>query len=219
MMDMEDFLGINEPPRQRPVTMTLGDLEAVSLGETRKVWVGRLPSTLSDPSKFGPLWDLHPEEFNSIAMFEKQVQLPRWQQAFGRDYQFSGQTSEALPIPDLLSPYLEWAQSLDKRLSKMNGLLLNWYDDDLKHYIGKHRDSEVGLVPGAPIITISLGGTRAFRLRPWQAPGAPYVDIEVANGAVLVIPWLTNRDWTHEVPSLTSRFSGRRISITIRAFQ
>jgi len=30
-MDMEDFLGINEPPRQRPVTMTLGDLEAVCL--------------------------------------------------------------------------------------------------------------------------------------------------------------------------------------------
>ena len=33
------------------------------------------------------------------------------QQAYGRDYQFSGTVSPALPVPTLLAPYLAWAKA------------------------------------------------------------------------------------------------------------
>jgi alkylated DNA repair dioxygenase AlkB len=218
-MDLDEFFSLDESKAETSLVRSLSDLRSVDLDEELKVWVGRLPLELCSPDLFEPLWELHPEEFPVIQMYEKKTPIPRWQQAYGRDYRFSGQISAALPVPDSLRPYLDWTHSLDEKLTPINGLLLNWYDDEQKHYIGKHRDSTTGLVPGLPIVTLSLGGTRAFRLRPFRVPGAPYTDIEVENGSVVVIPWKTNKAWTHEVPTLASRYSGRRISITLRAFE
>lgn len=59
-------------------------------------------------------------------------------QAFGKDYSFSGQISEALPIPDFLEVFLDLQrEAVDVRL---NGLLVEWYDASLGHYIGQHRE-------------------------------------------------------------------------------
>jgi len=71
------------------------------------------------------------------------------------------------------------------------------------------------MVPGAPIVTISLGDRRVFRLRPWKGRGVR--DFEVANGTVIVMPYDTNLTWTHEVPG-RAQDRGRRISLTLRAF-
>lgn len=116
----------------------------------------------------------------------------------------------------MLAVLLEWAQkTIDDRL---NGLLLNWYDGRLGHYIGAHRDSAKDLVPDAPIVTISLGERRTFRIRPRKKniKTAP-IDIQVVNGTVISMPYETNQIFTHEVrPS--ARLKGRRISVTARAF-
>ena len=114
----------------------------------------------------------------------------------------------------LLVSVLGWArEQVDPRL---NGLLLNWYDPERKHYIGKHRDSTKGMVADTPIVTISLGATRPFRMRPYRRAGG-FVDVEAVDRSVLVIPWEVNQRWTHEVPHRAS--GGRRISITVRAFE
>lgn len=175
---------------------------------------GALPAVLlPDEMALAVLWQLHPAAYHRIKILGKLVPTPRWQQAFGRDYRYSKTTNAALPVPPDLQPFLEWARlAVDARL---NGLLLNWYDGALGHYIGKHRDSVTGLVPGTPIVTISLGDTRTFRLRPWKGEGVR--DVSVSHGTVLVMPWETNRAWTHEVPR-TKHSVGRRISITLRAF-
>jgi alkylated DNA repair dioxygenase AlkB len=74
------------------------------------------------------------------------------------------------------------------------------------------------MIPATPIITISLGEERTFRLRSWPAkPGAKFIDSPAKNGTVFVMPWETNRVFTHEVPAST-RNRGRQISITLRAF-
>jgi alkylated DNA repair dioxygenase AlkB len=67
----------------------------------------------------------------------------------------------------------------------------------------------------SPIVTISLGDSRTFRLRPAKAKG--FIDFEAAHGTVFVMPWETNLGVKHEVPH-TARARGRRISITARAF-
>ena len=166
-------------------------------------------------ASFEELWALHPDRFHEITQpfTGKTIPLPRWQQAYGHDYRYTGTVNRALPIPAILEAYLAWAQEqFDVRL---NGLLLNWYDAGQKHYIGQHRDSTVGLVEGTPIVTISLGATRTFRLRP---KGKGFVDFEAAHGSVFVLPWETNLNVKHEVPH-RARDTSRRISITARAFE
>ena len=95
--------------------------------------------------------------------------------------------------------------------------MLNWYDGALQHYIGPHRDDEKQLLKGAPIVTISFGETRKFRLRRWKTT-ENFIDIIVAHGSVLVLPYITNLAFTHQVPKSTLQ-TGRRISVTIRAFK
>ena len=120
---------------------------------------------------------------------------------------------QAQPVPKLLAPYLEWVRdAIDRRL---NGLLLNWYDAEHAHYIGAHRDSRTGLIPETPIVTISTGAARTFRLRVPKETG--FIDFPADHGAVFVMPWETNLAIKHEVPR-AARGTGRRISITARAF-
>ena len=189
-------------------------MQRIPLGDRWWVEVGAAPADLCppEPARLEALWALHPTEHTVLVMYGKPVPIPRFQRAYGRDYRFSNQTSPAEPIPALLEPFLAWARTVDPR---MNGLLLNWYDAAHGHRIGPHRDSQSGLVEGAPILTMSFGATRCFRLKRYR--GTERVDVEVGHGSAVVIPWETNEAWTHEVPHRASD-KGRRISVTVRAF-
>jgi alkylated DNA repair dioxygenase AlkB len=191
-------------------------LEIHELGGGHRFLTGWLPAEVLNSLSFEALWELHPSTFPEIHLHGKRVRLPRWQQAYGVDYHFSGQTSSAVPVPAEVHPVLDWCQS---RISPaLNGLLLNWYDGRQGHYIGRHRDSTRGLVPSSSIVTVSLGEERIFRLRPWpHYAGAMPTDFHTGNGSVFILPWDTNRTFTHEVTSST-RLTDRRISITVRAF-
>ena len=187
-------------------------LNTINICDDLKVYIGKIPVELITEACFNEIWNIHPDSFNKIKMYEKDVYIPRWQQAYGKDYYFSNQVSQALPVPEILEQYLTWSKSLNQNF---NGLLLNWYDSDLKHYIGRHKDSESSLILNSQILTISLGAKRIFRLR--HSATKMLKDIEVNNGDVLIIPWNTNKKVTHEVPYLV-KYPGKRISITIRAF-
>jgi alkylated DNA repair dioxygenase AlkB len=191
------------------------ELEAHDLGDGHTFRVARLPGDLgSDPALFESLWQLHPADFHEIVMGGRKVKTPRWQQAFGADYRYSGTVNRALPLPPPLLPLLDWArQQIDARL---NAVLMNWYDASLGHYMGRHRDSIGGMIRGAPIITISFGEARVFRLRPLH--GAGHKDFPACDRSVFIMPYETNRAWTHEVPR-ARKYTGRRISVTLRAFE
>ena len=45
-----------------------------------------------------------------------------------------------------------------------NHVLINWYNDG-SHYIGPHSDSEAQIVEDSPIVSVSLGQERTFRIR------------------------------------------------------
>lgn len=190
------------------------ELRRVELDDTHAVLVGTLPPSLvPDAAAFDELWSSHPTDFHEIKMHGRPVKTPRWQQAYGADYRYTGNTNRALPITGPMTKWLAWSRErFDPRL---NGLLLNWYDGTAGHYIGRHRDSEINRIDGSPIVTLSFGEERAFRMRPWRASG--FVDVLVRDGSVIVIPWSTNRAFTHEVPT-SKKARGRRISVTIRAF-
>jgi alkylated DNA repair dioxygenase AlkB len=105
----------------------------------------------------------------------------------------------------------------------LNGLLLNWYDARLGHYIGPHSDAFQDLVPQSPIVTISLGETRVFRLSQTRTlegirRQVYRFDLRATHGSVIILPWRTNLAWKHAVPR-SRRYVARRISITLRAFR
>ncbi|MEM9461553.1 MAG: alpha-ketoglutarate-dependent dioxygenase AlkB [Myxococcota bacterium] len=189
-------------------------LHRIALDDAHAILVGTLPAPLvPDATAFNALWSIHPSDFHEIKIHGRLVKTPRWQQAYGADYRYTGNTNRALPPTPPMVRWLDWAREhFDPTL---NGLLLNWYDGARGHYIGKHRDSEINRIEGSPIVTLCFGEHRPFRMRPWKS--SDFVDIPAPDGSLIVIPWETNRAFTHEVPS-SKKAQGRRISVTIRAF-
>lgn len=185
------------------------------LSDQNTFWTGLLPQELHlNATQFDDLWNLHPNEYHEIKIHSRLVKTPRWQQAYGEDYHYTGRVNKALQVPEQLASFLDWAQKqIDPRL---NGLLLNWYDGRLGHYIGKHRDSIVNMQKDSSIVTLSFGEERVFRLRPWKGSG--FLDFKASSGSLFVLPYSTNLNWTHEVP-YAEKYQKKRISITIRAFQ
>jgi alkylated DNA repair dioxygenase AlkB len=185
------------------------------LDERHCFWSGELPKKLClSVSEFEELWEIHPPDRHQIRIAGCWIETPRWQQAYGRDYRYTGAVNHALPIPEILKPHLAWAQTgIDCRL---NGLLVNWYDAGRKDYIGKHRDSIHDLVDGAPIVTLSFGGERVFRLRPRKGKG--FAGFRTAHGSVFIPPSRTNPSWSHEVLKPKRGQRQNRISVTLRAF-
>lgn len=196
------------------MTATYADFDDHVLDDGHHLFVGHLPESLRpDAAGFDALWALHPDRYHVIQMHGRPVETPRWQQAYGVDYHYTGRTNAALPIPTDLDPYQDWARrAIDDRL---HGLLVNWYDGDLGHYIGPHHDSVKEMVRGAPIVTISLGEERVFRL---SHPTRKMTrDFRAESGTVFLMPYDTNLAWKHAVPRF-ARHRGRRISLTLRAF-
>ena len=187
----------------------------VALASAYKISTGPLPDRLLlDEGAFADLWALHPNEYHQIRMCGRLVATPRWQQAYGHDYRYTGNVNKALPVPTAIKPLLDWARKTVE--PRLNGILINWSDGSKGHYIGSHRDSPEGLIEEVPIVTISFGEERIFRLRPHGGNGK--IDLPVGHGTVVVIPYETNREWTHEVPK-TKKHAGKRVSVTLRALQ
>lgn len=162
---------------------------------------------------FQAIWNAHPAQQMKVTIYERESVVPRWVQAYGKDYAYSGQVAVALPTPEWLVPFFDRAKEISP---SVNGALVNWYDGAMKHRIGPHRDNEADLLPGSDIITISLGEERVFRFRKFKAKEPP-IDVVVQDKSILVIPWDTNLAYTHEVPHF-ARYVGKRVSVTFRTF-
>jgi alkylated DNA repair dioxygenase AlkB len=185
----------------------------VVLPDTCTIQLRSLPADLDiRGDAFTYLWNLHPLEYACLPRGGG-VPMPRWQQAYEHDYPYSGQIAVARPLPPVLEPLFAWVKAnIDNRL---NAVLTNWYDLSLGHSIGKHHDNTREMLLGSPIVTVSFGVSRPYRLRLPNRAG--YIDISTKPGLVIVTPWETNKKWTHEVPP--TKTPGRRISITFRCFK
>lgn len=188
--------------------------DTITLDDQCKMYIScPIQSFMLNSQQFNEIWDLHPDHFHTMMIHGKKVLSPRWQQAYGKNYRYTGAINNALPIPSQLQLFLDWAKSnIDERL---NGLLLNWYDGQKGHYIGAHRDDTRDLLRNSTVVTISLGQERIFRMRPYQQKG--YKDITFRNGEVIIVPWVTNLKWTHGIPKF-KKYGGKRISIALRAY-
>jgi len=196
--------------------LNLAEQAIHDLGHECWLLSGRIPQALTwDTAQFDEVWALHPVKKHLVNMFGSPVETPRWQQAFGADYHYSGNVNQALPIPSILEPLHTWVQETIE--SRLNGLLLNWYDGPA-HYIGPHNDDTRDIVRETPIVTVSFGETRTYRLTRKVNDQKELRDFPAPHGTVFVMPLSTNKAWKHGVPKSTKHI-GRRISVTFRAFE
>jgi len=164
---------------------------------------------------FEDLWKLQPPEKDTFIFFGKETTFPRKHQSFGADYVFSGKKHVALSVPDILKPVKEF---FDKEYGHFDQVLVNWYANGLD-YISKHKDDEKQIVKDSPIVSISLGQERKFRIR--DSKEKIFKDIDMVDNIVLVMGGEFQQHFFHEVPPVRGKKGetlGPRINITLRQF-
>lgn len=199
------------------------DAEVHYLTENKKSWVihakGYLPNY--DSNAVSQLWNLHPQDRRSISICGREVLLPRYIENYGIDYKFSGKMFRGVAAPPVLQTLIERLQPLVpcEKGTMLNNCLVNWYEDG-NHYIGPHCDNEDKLYTCSPVISLSVGATRTFRLNAKPSMKIPTtdVDIKIQHGDLLVMGGNTQYTHYHSVPK-TVKCKERRISITMRCMR
>ena len=127
------------------------------------------PGCRLSPTAFRALWAKAPTERNNIRMYGKVLKEARATQSFIRGYRYANVDHPAASdtVPEELAPLSAWVQrNLAPDTVAFNQVLVNWYDPARGDYIGPHSDNTDGMTPGAPIVSVSYGGTRRFRVSP-----------------------------------------------------
>lgn len=180
-----------------------------------RLLTGMIPQGLVPPREI--LMGCVPERPALVTLYGKTHESPRFTQAYGRSYTYSGQEHHALPVPDWLQVLMDWAAGVAG--CAYNSALVNWYMDG-NHYIAPHSDDERPLVPGGSVFTCSFGETRKFRLRPKDHSSKP-VDYDPPHASYLVMLPPTQTHCTHEIVKVSGekgKALGPRVSVTFRAF-
>ncbi len=206
------------------------DLRRHLLNEAGTSWVDvwQLPLALTPtPQQYEQLWALHPAEQGRVKMMGKLVQTPRWQQAYGQPYRFSGLDHPAEPMPALVQPLLDYANAQPEYNAGggdgFNAALVNWYRDGA-HHIGWHADDESQMVrrDGESLVfSLALGQEREFRLRPRPGTTGRSLSVPMPSGTCLVMGGQCQRTHQHSVPKVAGKKGAqlaRRINVTFRQF-
>ena len=173
--------------------------------------------SLPDDLKFNEndiqeIWNLKPETRGKVTVFNKTFDTPRFQQSYGIDYAFSGNVAKALHIPKIFNKYLDFFSN--KYNVNFNMILVNWYENG-DHYIGMHSDDEKQMIPYSPVITISLGETRKFKIQDKKTK--EITTFEFKNNEFITMGGTFQKTHKHGVPKQKNK--NGRISITMRAFR
>lgn len=94
-----------------------------------------------------------------------------------------------------------------------NSVQLNRYNGP-RHTLGMHADDEPDLERGAPIVSVSFGCTREFRIQRRDKPGDPATSMELADGSFLAMGGDMQRHYLHGVPA--GGQTGLRLNLTFR---
>jgi alkylated DNA repair dioxygenase AlkB len=181
-----------------------------------------------DSETFERLWALRPEQPQTMAMYGKEVVLPRRMRNFGAMYRFSGQDHGAERYPELvhengamypmqLEDYVDFVNIMFGRPGiQYNNCLVNFYEPG--DYIGPHSDDESQIVPGSSIFsfTLSPGEERVFKVTPKKFSGA--LTVGMPHGSFIQMGPGMQTHYKHEVPR-RAHYKHRRISVTVRALR
>lgn len=170
-----------------------------------------IPDEISPSFRY--LESIQPLTQDTITLFGKTHNVPRYQQAYGVDYKFSNITTVALPIPEEFSQLINFFN--EKYKCNFNGMLINWYPDG-NYYIGMHSDDEKQIIKNSPIVTISFGESRKFVI---EEKVSKNKETFIMNDKdVIVMCGEFQKTHKHGIPKQL-KVKKMRISVTLRCFQ
>jgi alkylated DNA repair dioxygenase AlkB len=165
-----------------------------------------LPPDLAD-RYFVELRDTAPWEQKKAAFGHLQPRLTASYGDEGVTYFYSGTVNEAAPWTPTL---LEIKRRIEEVRGRYNYCLLNRYRSGADS-VGLHADDEPGI--GDVIGSLSLGATRAFRIR--HNATKQTRTFRLGHGTLVIMAGTMQRFWKHEVPK-TKESVGERINLTFR---
>lgn len=160
-----------------------------------------------------------PWEVFQVRLYGKVLNQPRMSCMMGRAYNYSGFNH----LPKEWHPFL-WkiaeeltkiCQSLIPNHPAINGVLCNYYRSGAE-YISLHPDKEIDLIPGAYIVSISLGAERFFDLHHNDIPEK--VRMVLTHGSLLLMGKGCQTHYKHQVPKQLT-ITQPRINLTFRCFK
>ena len=196
----------------------------------------------SDKEAFETVWATHPPTRPMGVIYGKPVTFHRYQQAYGFDYRFTGQTAAALPlaaVPAPIVPVIDALRRVESDIEPQNSALFNFYEGG-SDYMGAHSDDERHLHSSAPILSLSWcqpqAHVRRFRLLPkdgvrdavvppaWRDAKLKGAVVVLGDGDLVVMGGACQRTHKHEVMKAGNRraiheLQGRRINLTVRSFE
>ena len=182
---------------------------------------GKLPEEIQINESYEILWNMHPDNFHKIKVFGKTHDTPRWQQSYGKDYKFSGTICKSEPIPDIIQPFVDWANNKENNYITrftFNQVLVNWYKNGKDHYIGWHSDDEKQLIPDSPVYGISLGIPRIFKIRSKNRVNKDDHSLYLDTNSYIIMGGEMQKYYQHTIPK-SNKILQSRVSITLRCFE
>lgn len=190
---------------------------------TEDSWITFFP--LPVPLTLEELWLFRPDKPDTITLYGRTHNVPRrvrHYSDFEGTYRYGGKHHTLEKIPNVLVPLKEYVDNLG--YGKFTGpIVVNFYQDG-NDYIAAHSDNEKGLLPDSPVIGVSLGATRTFRIRSKDPDNIPlllhehnkkYKDYPLTDRSVFVMGGKMQKECTHEIPR-ELKIKEPRINITFR---
>jgi alkylated DNA repair dioxygenase AlkB len=201
---------------------------------TAYIMIDYLPDDLVAYSTkyFNDMYSMHPEEKHKIIMYEKEVEVYRYQKTYLKtpkidethlkthSYMYSGYESVNSDIlPPIFVPYHEYMKQADPRYNQM---IANWYQDG-NDFIAQHSDCTREMIDNGKIAIISLyrdascDNARVFNIEPRDGYEGLFdkVSIHMYHGTIITMCGTTQKEFTH---GISSEFSHKceRLSLSFR---
>ena len=133
----------------------------------------------------------------------------------GLSYRYSGVSHAAQNMADMPSVYLAHGVLSMLHACDLDSVLLNRYASG-SDSVSWHCDDEAGMNPSAPIVSLSLGAARRFKMRRKDRCG-DVLTIDLTHGDVLSMPPGVQATHEHCITK-TKRSVGERVNLTFRSF-
>ncbi len=164
-------------------------------------------------------------EQSEITLYGKKVSIPRLNAWYGDahcGYNYSNTYFEPLPWLPIITQIKQLVEAAFADLlpatgnegGYFNSALINCYRDG-QDSVAWHSDDEPELGKNPIVASVSLGETRAFKLRHRYNSALPVYKMLLSAGDLLLMYGATQHHWHHEIPK-TKKSVGERINITFR---
>jgi alkylated DNA repair dioxygenase AlkB len=168
----------------------------LSLPDAEILFYPSFLETLEGDRLFSELMQTITWRHEAITLYGRSQLQPRltaWYGDAGKSYRYSGLTMHPIPWTPLLLDLKEKVEGVSG--VRFNSALLNLYRDG-QDSMGWHSDDEPELGCNPVIGSLSLGGTRRFRLRHRREP-AQKQELALTSGSFLLMRGTTQHNWQH----------------------